>query len=241
LSVVLAGETEKACEYRGLCRRSALLGLLSLGAVGISACSRLVERYRYKLRLELEVDGCRYVGEGVREIVMRDQSAFPDQTNLLTQDTRGEAFWVDVPGKPTLFVILPGYNGAFTEAWNPNRYLTSTTWAKDGFGKRAASTRRDMASLSPADLPGLVYFRDIASSASGEILDPDDLEPAFGANARILGALVERTREPLTRGIQQKLPWFAAEIKKFRRNPTITQEPRRYTFSVTHFYSWGWL
>jgi hypothetical protein len=164
-------------------RRGVLTSFLLLGGLGLAGCSPIAGGYRYKIIVEIEVDGRRYVGQGVRETVTRDQIAFPDQGVLEARKTRGEAFWIDIPGKPTLFVILPGYDGAFTSEWNPDLYLTATRYERDGFKHYAVVTKLKEARLSPGQLPGLVYFKNIADSASGEFLKPADLSKVYGPGA----------------------------------------------------------
>lgn len=223
-------------------RRALLSAGLALSGVGLAGCSLLDKKYRYRLFLEVEVDGQRYLGWGVREAATQKLMAWPDQGVLTTLVTRGEAFWIDIPGKPTLFVILQGYDGVEFHEWGPDGHLTRMTSkpSERGFGRTVETIAVQEAHLPADKLPALVYFRDIAQSGSGDFLNPLDLASIYGAGARIVSATVSRTREPLTRGIKKKLPWFESELKKYRQKSSEIRSPRKYRFSVTQFYSCRW-
>lgn len=220
-------------------RRTAIGAILSAGAGAVAGCSPFSGGYRFKIEIEIEVGGRRYFGKGVRETVTREQSAWPDQTSLLTRKTRGEAFWIDVPGFPTLFVLLPRYDGYFLQEWNPDLYLVKTEYRRDGFKRYSVDKKIDRAALATSQMPALLYFKDPTLPASGEILDALDLDTVYGVGARVIHASVARTRETLTRGIKGKIPWFDYELKKYSRNMVIDSYPGKYIFNVGHFYSWG--
>jgi hypothetical protein len=60
------------------------------------------------------------------------------------------------------------------------------------------------------DLPVLVRFRDAGDPTSVELVDPLDLAASFGPGVMLKSAFVEITDDPVTKGIQAKLPWLAS-------------------------------
>jgi hypothetical protein len=60
------------------------------------------------------------------------------------------------------------------------------------------------------DLPVLVRFRDPSDPTSVEIVDPLNLAASFGPGVMLKSAFVEITDDPVTKGIEAKLPWLAS-------------------------------
>jgi hypothetical protein len=54
----------------------------------------------------------------------------------------------------------------------------------------------------------LVHFRYLGSPKSVERVYPGKLAAAFGPDTRLLRATIETTRDPVTTGIETKLPWL---------------------------------
>jgi hypothetical protein len=64
------------------------------------------------------------------------------------------------------------------------------------------------AELPSALLPMLVRFRDIKDPRSVEGVSPDNLAASFGPGVRLRRATIEITRDRVTTGIGQTLPWL---------------------------------
>jgi hypothetical protein len=61
----------------------------------------------------------------------------------------------------------------------------------------------------PLDILGLfVRFRDPNDSRTVERVDPANFAASYGHGLRLNGATIEITDDPLTTGIEQKLPWL---------------------------------
>jgi len=60
-------------------------------------------------------------------------------------------------------------------------------------------------------MPLLVRFRDPNDPKTVERVDPNDLAASFGAGVKLTRATVEITDDPLTTGIEKRLPWLAGE------------------------------
>lgn len=75
--------------------------------------------------------------------------------------------------------------------------------------------------LSLKYLPVLVRFRDPNDPTSVELVDPSDLAASFGADVTLKSAFVEITDDPVTKGIEAKLPWLAIS----KESPSLFPPP----------------
>ena len=73
--------------------------------------------------------------------------------------------------------------------------------------RRLASMRGPRA-LTASELPDLVTFADINDPRSFLRVDPHDLPAALGRGVKWNSITIEITNEPLTTGIEKKLPWL---------------------------------
>ena len=67
---------------------------------------------------------------------------------------------------------------------------------------------RPKAVLAPRLIPLLVRFRDIRDPKLVELVDAADLAAAFGSGVALRRATIEITRDPVTTGIETRLPWL---------------------------------
>ena len=194
----------------------ALLKLASLALISI-------------LLTALTTDGVLRHGEGVIGV------AFQSQGPLLIGNTPqwsvgagGEAFAIDIGKRGALFVLLVGdrpRNERNHVRWgdkgrspDAGRGALSVYFDfvvanfPNGLGSKAkidALAASKMAvELESAALPLLVRFRDLNDPSSVEVVDPNNLEAAFGAGVKLVGAHAEITGEPITYGIERRLPWL---------------------------------
>jgi hypothetical protein len=179
----------------------------------------------YKLSIEIDDNG-----------VLRKGVGFQSQRPLLigntpqwSASTIGEAFGVDIGQRGTFFVTLvgdarrsrrdrgaTGAHGVSSTTAGPATLLAYFNFDVTGLPNGpeskavidafAASNAR--VDIKPYTLPLLLRFRDLNDPSSIEVVDPNDLEAAFGRGVRIIGARVEITNEPLTSGIKERLPWL---------------------------------
>ena len=137
-------------------------------------------------------------------------------------DVRGEAAAVDLPGGQTLFALL--------------RYEDHGGWAGDAmfdvvpypsdksipiddrFGAHVQAviadrtlhvvprTTKNVSDKDVSAYPMLVRFGDIRDPKSVALVNPDDLAASFGAGYRLRRMTVQRTDDPVTVGIEKRLP-----------------------------------
>jgi len=159
------------------------------------------ESFRYRVTLEADVGGQRVTGSGVLAATVLALGG----TNV-----RGEAISLDLGRHGFVFAFFRP-----TVSFTEQRFLDDAP--ADAFprsGRRAAWVRqlrrnRPRAELPSDKLPTLVRFREISEPTSVELVAPADLAATFGPGVTLRRVTVEITDEPVTRGIEAKLPWLA--------------------------------
>jgi hypothetical protein len=66
------------------------------------------------------------------------------------------------------------------------------------------------------------------------VLSPDDFEQPFGPGVQFKTALVERTKDPVTRGIEGTLVWLA-RLKTEGKGTSVNSFPGRFSINVPYF------
>ena len=198
-------------------RRMLIGGAAPLILAGCGAGNTVT--FRYKLTLEVEVDGQRKVGANVIEMTY-GQSWYE---GYIGASVTGEALAIELrPGE--LLVALLGRANDRT-VWRRK----TGHWGQDGPGiwqipqlygvprgpkehwvpwLRRAVAFRGKRELPEDWLPDLVTFDHPAEPTTIREVDPHDLAASFGPGVRLHRALIEITNEPITQGrIEKVLPW----------------------------------
>ncbi len=139
---------------------------------------------------------------------------------------RGQALYLDLgSGKRPLIALLTSYlpKGGHGQHWERDAG-PNTTWMLRTYGQTPAETyEKDVPNLTrlrgarriaPTDLPDLVTFSDMADPKSVIEVDPNDLGATLGRNIIWQEITIESTDEPVTTGIEAKLPWLPRYIEK---------------------------
>ncbi|MDR2857105.1 MAG: hypothetical protein LBV50_04575 [Novosphingobium sp.] len=191
--------------------RRSVLGLLAGGAAaGLGGCGLLGYSYRFRMTVEAKTPQGLRTGSSVYEVSARRLVALTAEEAERSVAVRGEALVVDLPDGP-IFVLLKAPDG------NPHGSLDRLSMAaldKDYRNDWVESARRIAASWRPLraellhwDWPLMVRFADIADPASVERVAPE--------TAGIFSIMLETTRDPVTTGIEKRLPWFYKYKGKF--------------------------
>ena len=174
--------------------------------------------HKYRLTVEVETPDGRKSASGVLAI-------HPDRSYSRGGQTRtvGDAVFVDLGGGRNLVALLAHVDGKLV--LDDINYVALRAYT-------AASGRRmsfnEMSRLSgvvpvkEALIPVLVSFADPVNPGSARTVAPDNAEAALGKGYRLQGVSAEvvpngywpldfggALGEPVTRGIQAKLPWLA--------------------------------
>ncbi|MGL9623752.1 hypothetical protein QRQ56_37940 [Bradyrhizobium sp. U531] len=191
--------------------------------VALAGCGRS-ESYRYKLTLVVNTpDGVRR-GSTVTEWVYWEVSIPARGT---PHKLRGEALYLDLgPGARPLIALLTSHlhpKGGMTYwDWGAGYLLSRLYGLSTEFGTDAAfmdhiarlGRMRGLRRISPADLPDLVTFADINDPRSVIEIDPNNLQATVGPNITWNEITLEMTDEPITTGIEKKLPWIPQYFEK---------------------------
>lgn len=189
-------------------RRTALCAPAALALPG---CWKPLYSWRQKLTLEVEAGGEVYAGSSVIEVFWKeaDGAAITGRPNASWM--RGEASFVDICGKNTLFALL---RSPVTDqhprrvAFSAFGYSPEPGFDVESFRALSRAQGRK-ATLAPDQYPMLVTFDDIADPKSVREVDPQNLSGSFSGGVRLKRILLEITEEPVTELIEAKLNWLS--------------------------------
>lgn len=199
------------------------LALALLGLLALSACGHRSETFRYRLTLEVETPQGLRSGSSVIEVRMTetgDDALIPPEGKGVQSRVRGEAAAVDLPDGRVLFALLraPGYLGDAAglpyAAFDPPRpkgnyeVIRQTQALRDMKGVAVVPRMLPPLGHLPerSAYPTLVTFADIDDPTSVQLVDPDDLAATFGEGTALRRITVQITDDPVTTGIEERLP-----------------------------------
>jgi hypothetical protein len=189
------------------------IGALVAVSLCLAGCGRS-ESFRYKLTLAVNTPDGAKRGSSVTEWDFWEVS-IPERGT--PHRLRGEALYLDLgPGARPLIALLTSHlhekPGGTVWDWLPGDNVLSRL-----YGPRSADFMNEIARLArmrgpraitSADLPDLVTFADVNDPKSVIEVDPNDLQATLGPNVTWNAITFEMTDEPVTKGIELKLPWI---------------------------------
>jgi hypothetical protein len=202
---------------------SFLIRIIAVAAMSfcLASCGR-TESYRYKLTLAVNTpDGIKRGSSVVEDVFWNFW--FPEKG--IGHKLRGEALYLDLGlgGRPLIALL--------TSQLHP-KYGKEQSWSRDGGPTRNLLSRlydvtsppsasvwnyiseiarmRGAHKITADDLPDLVTFADTNDPKSVLEVDPNNLQAALGPNVSWNEITLESTDEPITKGIELKLPWIPA-------------------------------
>ena len=200
--------------------------------LALAGCGRS-ETYRYKLTLSLDTPNGVKTSFNVVELRYFEVS-IPARGEM--HDTRGQALYLDLgPGQRPLIALLTRIRRAEEVAPNYDEYR----WLEDspspalakvclggagnldwiGMATRFNERCRQPLSITPADLPDLVTFGDVNNPKSVMLVDPNHLPATLGPGVSWRSMTLQVTDEPLTKGIDEHLPW----VRGYQQNLRIPE------------------
>jgi hypothetical protein len=177
---------------------------------------RYTHRYRYRLTIEVGVDGQVKSGSSVIQVTHR-LDAVPGRPPKYTASVSGAAVFIDLGPRGNLFALLTGPDNTDAAA------IAAKTFSPPPFRPDLASKEQQLqelthslakAELHPDELPLLVMFKNMNDPSSIVQARSDDLSGTFGPGVRLLHATIEMTNDPVTTGINEKLPWLVPLAKR---------------------------
>jgi hypothetical protein len=186
--------------------------------------------YRYKLTLAVDTPDGVKIGSSVVEVQFHEVS-FP--ASGVMHRLEGEALYIDLgPGKRPLIALL-------TNQLHP-KYGDKERWTRDGgprtdfllrlYGETPSrdSVLKNVLRLArlrgphvigPTELPDLVTFANVNDPKSVIEVDASDLEATLGPGIKWREITLESTDDPVTKGIEAKLPWLPEYYDKMLGGP----------------------
>jgi hypothetical protein len=196
-----------------------VVGLLAIGVAGFIAWYKVsypTYSYRYRLTVEVLVDGQTKSGSSVIEVNLAKQPQWFVPLPPVSISIIGEAVLVDLgEGKNVLALLASGPTGS--NADYPSEIIPKLSHLSyedrnlpKFFGLSGAWT------LPKDRLPTLVTLSDLRDPNTVRVLDPAALEQDLGRQFKLKDVVVQMTRDPITRGITTVVPWvgnYAAETE----------------------------
>lgn len=215
-----------------------------------AACDRPIYTYRYRLTIEMEVNGETRVGTSVVEV--QESVPFSLQKGTVVTAVHGEATVIDLGGGKVLVALLEGVPAeAFQEPERSRKwigkaptgmlaemYLLSSRW-QDGRNDALAklAMQREVKELSPNQLPTLVSFGNVRDPKTVYVVKPQALHETFGPGVRLKRATIAVTTDPRTVSIERTMPWLKTiEYLSGERYCSYTQISRELPFCPTRLH-----
>ncbi|NBW76085.1 MAG: hypothetical protein EBR34_09815 [Sphingomonadaceae bacterium] len=173
------------------------------------------------MTIEIETPQGLKRGSSSYEVTARNRFGLDPSGTVREWTVEGQAVIVDLAPEKSVVALLKTVNLAghddlaFTSmsALDPlfnYDYVESAERIAGGDGIRS------QALVDPSNYPLMVTFRNLEEPASIVRLAADNLAQEFGPGVHLKRVLVELTEEPVTRGIEQKLPWLPAVYQMLR-------------------------
>ena len=185
-----------------------VLGILAISLYGCWQWKYPSTTWRYRLTIAVEADGQVHEGSGVVEVTFsRVPAPLPEMRSVDTE-IRGQAVFVDLGARGNLAAIIPGYRSTERPKSDSLSHLSQNVFRERNpdFNIYDMRSMTGVVEISPELLPALVYFKNVNDPASHVIVDPGDMAAAYGAGVEIRSVSIEVTRDPVTTGIEDKLP-----------------------------------
>jgi hypothetical protein len=197
------------------------LGLLSLLAALVIGDQIRINRPGHKYRLTVVVETPEGLRSGASVMAVHPDRGYSrgGQTRI-----RGDAVLIDLPGGKNLVALMAHVDNNSLDLDGMN-YVALRAY--NAAGRKASfnelSRMTGIVPVQGAVMPILVSFSDLNNPGSARVVPPDDLEAALGNGFHLQGIFSEGVPngwwpldfggplgEPVTRGIEAKLPWLNA-------------------------------
>jgi len=184
-----------------------------LGSI-LTGCGSLSETIRYRLTINVEVDGKVVSGSGVIQVKQSDTRGLFGSIGGFGNEVSGDAVVVDLGTHGALFALLRGPKAGYGDLGGPawmlfDAFADLLKSETDPLPRvRLLREQHPRRVLRFDQIPMLVKFRDLNDPKSVEQIDPRNLGAAFASGVVLRDALIEVTEDPLTTGIEVKLPWL---------------------------------
>jgi hypothetical protein len=216
----------------------------------LTACSSETHSYRYKLTLEVDDNGVRHTASNVVEVTtLLSGGDFGSAGPSVQERVRGDALVIRLTSGKLFIATLKAYDWNMPARRDP-RYRNPRLWGENGpyeVLRRAYSIEATRAARGSEDflapyrenlsrlrsqrgardiplihLPDLVTFADPNDPSTVVIVSPENVSSFVGGNVTIVSARIEVTDEPVTRGVDQYLPWVPGWTSELGQGPNAS-------------------
>jgi hypothetical protein len=196
-----------------------------IGPIGLLAALVIGDQIRinrpgHKYRLAVEVETPEGVKSAAGVLSVHPDRGYSRHGSTLT---KGDAVWVDLGGGKNLVALLAHIDDKGLELDGMN-FVALRAFNAAG-RKTTFNAMNQMTGTAPVTatlIPVLAAFSDVGDPATMRVVKPDDLEATYGKGFGLRGVTVEAVPngiwpldfggplgEPVTRGIEAKLPWWS--------------------------------
>jgi hypothetical protein len=211
-----------------------MLCILAVIGSGVAWCkiSYPAYTYRYRMTVEVMVDGVMHSASSVVEIKIQTQPAAGSVPPIVPY-VHGEAVFVDLGNGRNVFALLA--NGSNANGVDYALYVVPKLFNLTKGGDQdlvKLPHLRGTREVSPSYPPAFVTFKNLDDPTSARVVNAETFESEFGRNVRLNRVWIEMTNEPVTKGlIEKKLPWLKSHTGYFGGpfDPTWSRPSRNLT------------
>jgi hypothetical protein len=186
--------------------------------------------YRYRLSIAVDVGGETRTASSVIEVRTITQP-MGVIFSPIRNEVEGDAVFLDLGAKGNLVATLAfGPNGSEDYAGT----LVPTLFDVGGDDLPKLETLRGSRELTGRFIPTLVTFGNLSDPKTARVVRPDEFEKAFGPDVHFQRAWIEMTTDPVTRRIEQRLPWIT-DMKARGLGGRIETRPGEFIVNVPFF------
>lgn len=192
----------------------AVIPVVVIVAVLVAVGGYPIHSFRYRITVNVDVDGQLRSGSSVIEVTAQNQPRVTPESGGVLTKAYGEAVYVDLGDGRNLVALLA--SGPTAAGVDYPQHLVPRHFGLTGEERDLVqySNLSGSWTLSAGELPTFVTFADTKDPGTARVQNPADLERTFGARVRLRDVLVEMTNDQVTVGIEQRLPWIKEWIAK---------------------------
>jgi hypothetical protein len=194
-----------------------MLCILAVIGGGVAWCNFAYPTYiyRYRMTVEVNVDGVVHSGSSVIEVHFSKQPRVLPEVLPVIAKTTGEAVFVDLGGGRNVIALLAsGPNASnynFPDQIVPR--LFDINILNDGELQKVTSLR-GRREIPEQYLPTFVTLSDLSAPRSVRVVKPDEFSQVLGPGVRFKGASIEMTDNEPTSAIGAKLPVLMGKLRE---------------------------
>jgi hypothetical protein len=187
-----------------------IVGLVAIGVAGFIAWYKVsypTYGYRYRLTVEVLVDGQVRSGSSVIGVSIDKQPKIGSAPPQLSR-AYGDAVSVDLGQGRTLFALLSSGLDGNDINFPQNVVPTVFHVSLDDIEAENSSKLQGSRNIPKEYWPTFATFSDLNDPKTAKLVGPEQFAKVFGPDVRLTNVLIEMTSDPVTRGIDKKLPWL---------------------------------